>query len=154
MYSVWCIHWLIPICDWPAVISHCVHGQALSVFRCIFRQDITHFPCLLIHTIIHCLIINNSSDCHIQILMSRDRKRKKFVTDPQDGKAKKVQTESGNWIPASYQSNIYPYHHVSVVCQCVFCSTISGLLSFRLLHVTRVIGAGFPHGRRHSDENH
>ncbi|KAK7091946.1 ATP-dependent RNA helicase DDX54-like [Littorina saxatilis] len=36
-----------------------------------------------------------------------DRKKKKFVTESNEGKAKKVQTESGNWIPASYKSNIY-----------------------------------------------
>ncbi|XP_076437575.1 ATP-dependent RNA helicase DDX54-like [Babylonia areolata] len=36
-----------------------------------------------------------------------DRKRKRFVTDSTEGKVKKVKTESGNWIPASYKSSLY-----------------------------------------------
>ena len=40
-------------------------------------------------------------------LCFRDRKRKRFVTDSKEG-VKKVKTESGNWIPASYKSNLYP----------------------------------------------
>ncbi len=40
----------------------------------------------------------------------RDRKRKRFVQDggSQDPKRRKVKTESGTWIPASYKSNLYP----------------------------------------------
>ena len=41
-------------------------------------------------------------------LCFRDRKRKRFVTDSKEGGVKKVKTESGNWIPASYKSNLYP----------------------------------------------
>jgi len=36
-----------------------------------------------------------------------DRKRKKFVTESNEGKNKKIKTESGNWIAASYKSNAY-----------------------------------------------
>ncbi|GFO28949.1 ATP-dependent RNA helicase ddx54-like [Plakobranchus ocellatus] len=39
-----------------------------------------------------------------------DRKRKKYVTETvQDPKKKKIKTESGNWIQASYKSSAYPY---------------------------------------------
>lgn len=36
----------------------------------------------------------------------RDRKRKKFVT-ADDPKAKKIRTEEGTWVPASYKSGRY-----------------------------------------------
>ena len=45
----------------------------------------------------------------------RDRKRKRFVgTSGQDPKKKKIKTESGTWIPASYKSNAYPLTIVNV----------------------------------------
>ena len=54
---------------------------------------------------------------------SRDRKRKRFVgTGGQDSKKKKVKTESGTWIPASYKSNAYPFEkltknsNIDIVC--------------------------------------
>ncbi|XP_067665938.1 ATP-dependent RNA helicase DDX54-like isoform X2 [Haliotis asinina] len=37
-----------------------------------------------------------------------DRKKKKFVREEQDPKKKKIKTESGTWISASYKSNAYP----------------------------------------------
>ncbi|KAH9508307.1 ATP-dependent RNA helicase ddx54 [Bulinus truncatus] len=37
-----------------------------------------------------------------------DRKKKKFVTDSSVDQKKKIKTESGNWISASYKSNAYP----------------------------------------------
>lgn len=52
-------------------------------------------------------------------VFSRDRKRKKFITESGEGKAKKIKTESGNWIPASYKSNLYPF---------VFCYKIQELI--------------------------
>lgn len=39
---------------------------------------------------------------------SRDRKKKKFVRDDNDIKAKKMKTESGVWIPKTYKSDLYP----------------------------------------------
>ena len=40
--------------------------------------------------------------------LSRDRKKKKFITPGSDEtKFKKIKTESGNWIHASYNSGIY-----------------------------------------------
>ncbi|KAL3192817.1 hypothetical protein MRX96_058677 [Rhipicephalus microplus] len=36
-----------------------------------------------------------------------DRKRKRFVRDDSDPKKKKIRTESGAWIPASYKSDVY-----------------------------------------------
>ncbi|XP_059154921.1 ATP-dependent RNA helicase DDX54-like [Physella acuta] len=36
-----------------------------------------------------------------------DRKKKKYVTDSTEQKNKKIKTESGNWISASYKSNAY-----------------------------------------------
>ena len=39
----------------------------------------------------------------------RDRKKKKFVRESgRDEGKKKVKTESGTWISASYKSNLYP----------------------------------------------
>lgn len=38
----------------------------------------------------------------------RDRKKKKFVRDDNDIKAKKMKTESGVWIPKTYKSDLYP----------------------------------------------
>lgn len=38
----------------------------------------------------------------------RDRKRKKFVGESEKEGRKKVKTESGTWIAASYKSNAYP----------------------------------------------
>ena len=39
---------------------------------------------------------------------SRDRKKKKFITVGQnDAKTKKIKTESGQWIQASYKTNVY-----------------------------------------------
>jgi ATP-dependent RNA helicase DDX54/DBP10 len=39
---------------------------------------------------------------------SRDRKKKKFVTVGQtDANTKKVKTESGQWIQASYKTDMY-----------------------------------------------
>ena len=39
----------------------------------------------------------------------RDRKKKKFVRENEDPKKKKIKTESGAWISASYKSNAYPF---------------------------------------------
>lgn len=36
-----------------------------------------------------------------------DRKRKRFVREDSDPKKKKIRTESGAWIPASYKSDVY-----------------------------------------------
>ncbi|XP_054930495.1 ATP-dependent RNA helicase DDX54 [Dermacentor andersoni] len=36
-----------------------------------------------------------------------DRKKKRFVRDDSDPKNKKIRTESGAWIPASYKSDVY-----------------------------------------------
>ncbi|KAL1475959.1 hypothetical protein MTO96_036896, partial [Rhipicephalus appendiculatus] len=36
-----------------------------------------------------------------------DRKRKRFVREDSDPKNKKIRTESGAWIPASYKSDVY-----------------------------------------------
>ena len=39
----------------------------------------------------------------------RDRKKKKFIrVDTENSKKKKIRTESGAWISASYKSNAYP----------------------------------------------
>lgn len=44
----------------------------------------------------------------------RDRKKKKFVReDNNEGKKKKVKTESGHWVKASYKSNLYPFNSLS-----------------------------------------
>ncbi len=45
----------------------------------------------------------------------RDRKRKKYVRDEgQNPKNKKVKTESGSWVPASYKSNLYPFKNIDL----------------------------------------
>ena len=41
------------------------------------------------------------------VLISRDRKRKKFVGDSGTEKQKKIKTESGHYIKASYKSSAY-----------------------------------------------
>lgn len=42
------------------------------------------------------------------LLMFRDRKKKRFVgTTGNQGKNKKIKTESGQWINASYKSDAY-----------------------------------------------
>jgi len=41
------------------------------------------------------------------IISSRDRKKKKFVTVGQtDANTKKIKTESGQWIQASYKTDV------------------------------------------------
>src|SRR5882757_2368323 len=46
--------------------------------------------------------------CSYYFLLHRDRKKKKFVHPGADApKLKKIKTESGNWINASYKSGIY-----------------------------------------------
>jgi hypothetical protein len=45
---------------------------------------------------------------NVNVLYSRDRKKKKFVTVGQtDAKTKKIKTESGQWIQASYKTDVY-----------------------------------------------
>ena len=52
--------------------------------------------------------------------MYRDRKRKKFVSDT--GKdVKKIKTESGAKIPASYKADLYP-HCLGLIMMCLLCS--------------------------------
>ena len=42
----------------------------------------------------------------LENVLSRDRKKKKFVTVGQvDAKAKRVKTESGQWIQSSYKTD-------------------------------------------------
>ncbi|KAK7489372.1 hypothetical protein BaRGS_00019316, partial [Batillaria attramentaria] len=48
-----------------------------------------------------------------------DRKRKRFVGGSGDSKVKKVKTESGNWIPASYKSNVYPCEIFFITERCI-----------------------------------
>ena len=38
----------------------------------------------------------------------RDRKRKRFVGGETEAKKKKIKTESGHWIDATYKSGVYP----------------------------------------------
>ncbi len=50
-----------------------------------------------------------------------DRKKKKFVrTDNGDPKKKKVKTESGNWISASYNTNMYVMSYIYIYILHVF----------------------------------
>jgi len=42
------------------------------------------------------------------LLSYRDRKRKRFVGESDTTKKKKIKTESGNWIDATYKSGMYP----------------------------------------------
>ena len=52
----------------------------------------------------------------LESFLSRDRKKKKFVTVGQvDAKAKRVKTESGQWIQSSYKTDTY----VDTVAYCV-----------------------------------
>ena len=44
--------------------------------------------------------MQNHDDC-------RDRKRKRFVGNEENTK-KKMKTESGRWIPATYKTSMYP----------------------------------------------
>ena len=43
------------------------------------------------------------------VVSCRDRKKKKFVQVDSDQKNKRVKTESGAWISASYKTNMYPF---------------------------------------------
>ncbi|BFZ21614.1 hypothetical protein BsWGS_24653 [Bradybaena similaris] len=53
-------------------------------------------------------LTNDEADHGSQKKRKWDRKRKKFVTEATDDvKKKKIKTESGNWISASYKSNAY-----------------------------------------------
>ena len=77
----------------------------------------------LTKTVLKTLRVNNPL-LHC-ISYSRDRKRKRFVgTDGQDPKRKKVKTESGTWIPASYKTNAYPLEKVTKNNNSVYISVI------------------------------
>lgn len=43
----------------------------------------------------------------------RDRKRKKFVSTTEGSRPKKIKTESGIYISASYKSNLYLFSQFS-----------------------------------------
>lgn len=43
----------------------------------------------------------------LHFLFSRDRKRKKFVGEQETPRKKRIKTESGHWIQASFKSNAY-----------------------------------------------
>ncbi|XP_012064452.1 PREDICTED: ATP-dependent RNA helicase DDX54 [Atta cephalotes] len=54
------------------------------------------------------LTADNEDSQHLQTQLKKwDRKRKKMVTVERDPKAKKIRTESGVWIPATYKTNRY-----------------------------------------------
>ncbi|XP_029158210.1 ATP-dependent RNA helicase DDX54 [Nylanderia fulva] len=54
------------------------------------------------------LMADNEESQHLQKQLKKwDRKKKKMVTIDQDPKAKKIRTESGVWIPATYKTNRY-----------------------------------------------
>ena len=58
------------------------------------------------------------------------------MTDSGEGKVKKVKTESGNWIPASYKSNLYPFVYTCTLAWHQFWSVGSSLgwgLNFQTL---------------------
>lgn len=50
----------------------------------------------------------SQGSCYSLNYFCRDRKKKKFVNDDQsDPKKKKIKTESGAWISASYKTDLY-----------------------------------------------
>ncbi|XP_011054919.1 PREDICTED: ATP-dependent RNA helicase DDX54 [Acromyrmex echinatior] len=54
------------------------------------------------------LTADNEDGQHLQMQLKKwDRKKKKMVTVERDPKAKKIRTESGAWIPATYKTNRY-----------------------------------------------
>ncbi|XP_011866116.1 PREDICTED: ATP-dependent RNA helicase DDX54 [Vollenhovia emeryi] len=54
------------------------------------------------------LTADNEEGRHLQTQLKKwDRKKKKMVTVERDPKAKKIRTESGVWIPATYKTNRY-----------------------------------------------
>ncbi|KAL0132156.1 hypothetical protein PUN28_000139 [Cardiocondyla obscurior] len=54
------------------------------------------------------LTADNEEARHLQTQLKKwDRKKKKMVTVERDPKAKKIRTESGVWIPATYKTNRY-----------------------------------------------
>ncbi|XP_077267189.1 ATP-dependent RNA helicase DDX54 isoform X2 [Temnothorax americanus] len=54
------------------------------------------------------LTADNEEGRHLQTQLKKwDRKKKKMVTVERDSKAKKIRTESGVWIPATYKTNRY-----------------------------------------------
>lgn len=54
------------------------------------------------------LTADNEEGQHLQTQLKKwDRKKKKMVTVERDPKAKKIRTESGVWIPATYKTNRY-----------------------------------------------
>ena len=63
-------------------------------------------PAAKIQTLISNEIIHQKVSFHLGFLFFRDRKRKNFVGA--DGNVKKIRTESGVRIPATYKKNMYP----------------------------------------------
>ncbi|XP_050465860.1 ATP-dependent RNA helicase DDX54 [Cataglyphis hispanica] len=54
------------------------------------------------------LMADNEEGQHLQKQLKKwDRKKKKMVTVDRDAKSKKIRTESGVWIPATYKTNRY-----------------------------------------------
>ena len=54
------------------------------------------------------MCITSLDNAHLIIIRNpRDRKRKKFVGESGKEGQKRVKTESGTWIAASYKSNAY-----------------------------------------------
>ena len=84
--------------------------------------------------------------CHF-----RDRKKKKFVTVGQtDAKTKKVKTESGQWIQASYKTDVYVLLSFPLIL-----STILFRFSYKKwLNKSKAIDKELPDSRRNRSQDY
>lgn len=82
----------------------------------------------------------------------RDRKKKKFVTVGQtDAKTKKIKTESGQWIQASYKTNVY----VEDIFRVAPFSTMPIPSSYKKwLNKSKVLDKELPDSRRRRADDH
>ena len=87
----------------PTLLNRNKHKHVDVFWTCVQSGYPSKYVNLSLH---FCLIIIFHND----ILFSRDRKRKKFVGASNDKGGKRIKTESGAWIKATYKSNKYPFY--------------------------------------------